>query len=344
MVQWCMCGDVQVSHGSLVTGELRSEGSGLLEPMTGLSLDALIDLLRMSPRGGSRSITARQLIDQVVVPRTQQARCAYTKLLPARSLGQPLFHVAFSWDSPFYLAVQSILQHLGLPTHLSMPGSDQDRDDAVDDNSSEASSMSNSSHAALESTFVFVDFLCINLWGTSSEVLHHAPLSDIVGTLDSNTFEARRYDARRATSKSRVQPSMSSSNLGSGAAAATTASPTTHSTASATTVGSPRRGAPMRTATGLGRRLSPEVHLFGPMRLDPQHFVVCVEEVLGAELPVRALVLCLDPELNVLGQLIPMHAAWRAMRSRVPIQVRVRCTLPSSFPDHLMVPPLQANP
>jgi hypothetical protein len=56
-------------------------------------------------------------------------------------------------------------------------------------------------------------------------------------------------------------------------------------------------------------------------QVDPDAFVMSVGGELAEELPVRALLLCLDTELTVLSALVPMHAAWRALRSRVPIQV-----------------------
>ena len=320
MVQWCIpCvgADVQVSSHS--HSQLRAEMGAAPEPMTGISLDALINLIREAGGGrGSKAATARQLMHQIIVPRTQHARCAYTKLLPDKSLGTPLLQLAFSWEMPFYLAVQCILQHLGLPTHLSMPSESNDVTDEFDD---AASVSSTGSLAALETTFVFVDFLSINLWGSGLSTEDLAPLSDIVGTLDSRGQEGRSRAAMQQTSKGRVQPSFSQSGSPGPSSNSSFTSPNTLPTSPEPA----RRVAAARAATsGLsGRRASPEVYLFGPHRLDPKHFVTCIEEALGAELPVRALVLCLDPELNVLGQLVPMHAAWRAMRSRIPIQVRV---------------------
>jgi len=79
-----------------------------------------------------------------------------------------------------------------------------------------------------------------------------------------------------------------------------------------------------------------EDQLFGD-NLDPELFVESVGRTLSdSNISVRAVLLCLDPELAVLGQLIPMHAAWRAMRSHLPVHMAPGREL--CWPKHLQRP------
>ena len=298
---WCgMCGDLPVSSTSHAIAGLQLEDG---EQPAGISLESLVELMRIAPK--SSTITARGLIEEVVMPRTQQSRCAYTKTVPAKGRGAPLYYASFSWDHPFSWALQSVLQHLGLPTHLSAPASDMAADNEIgsDVSASTGSEATISTLNALAETFIFVDFLCLNLWPSNPASLTSQPSE--VCTLDS-------FERDTAPRRPRLHASKTATNLGS-----TQPHGRLHASRTRTDLSAP----------------PPEPLL---SQLNPERFVLSVGEVLGESLPVRALLLCLDPELAVLGQLIPMHAAWRAMRSRVPIQVAPGRDL--CWPKHLQRP------
>lgn len=309
------CGDARSSTSSAVHSFPQA-----ISNLFGISLDSLLSFIRNAP--SSSSITARQLIHEVVIPQTHSSRSSYANTLPSACLGPSLYYLAFSWDAPFHLALQSILQHLSLPTQLWESLSDDQSHGMHSSDSSMVASVPPAMQRILESTFVFVDFLSINMWTETPD--------DVLGTLDMGARKRESFESRDTGSPvSRRVPKriLTSGSLGERSIIA-------H--AGNAFFGSKGSRGGVRASMTQTDLAATEDQLFS-YKLDPEHFVQLVGSMLSSSnTSIRAVLLCLDPELAVLGQLIPMHAAWRAMRSQVPVYMAPGREL--CWPKHLQRP------
>lgn len=294
----CSCDIADVEDGIIALERARSAPA---PELLGLPAQALFEVVdKCQP-----TTTAREFVKNHVLPQTKGQGCSYAQLAQlgdGAPLGHPTYYVVLSWDVPLAPALRAILQHVKLQQEAGSSGGGST---TVGARTAEAVRQAQQQPRGLSSgsncggvPFIFLDFLCIDLWGSSpggAVVPEQQPVLTI-------SAAAPHRRPRKSSTRRLLRGA-----------------------------GSHRSISRMSSCPDLNTKSSALEHT------DVEMFIGSITAMLLSSRAVgTTLLLYLDPDMLVLGSLLPMHAAWRGMHAGLQLQVTCSPELP--WPQQHAIP------